>query len=170
MGHPVKPEDLEAQNERNLEMQAAEAQAALYEDDYAEAEDEQGEREQPQRDNRAPGENVPLTASFAEQLEGFQVASPADETEASEASAPAGEDAEVLTATIAEEIEAGEEPTPSPDPAAVAEQESHIEANAAAGDVAVIAHGNVTMDRPNEAGEAVSSAGSETATERSVKA
>src|SRR3954447_11866852 len=55
MGHPVMPEDLEAQNERNLEMQAAEAQAALYEDDYDDAASEEGEREQPQRDNRAPG-------------------------------------------------------------------------------------------------------------------
>lgn len=131
MGHPVKPEDLEAQNERNLEMQAAMEQAALYETDE---DDEPG-------DERAD-DSGPLTATIGE---------------SSDANA-------ALTATIAEEIEAGEEPTASPDPEAVTEQEAHIEANAASGDVAVLAHGDVTMDAPNDVSEAVSSAGSETAT------
>ena len=112
--------------------------------------------------DRAPenrSNDGPLTATIGEQMQ-------ASEDAAAEAAA---DDDAPLTATIAEEVEAGEEPTASPDPEAVAEQESHIEAKAASGDVAVLAHGTVTMDPPNEAGEAVSSAGSETATESSVK-
>jgi small subunit ribosomal protein S1 len=74
-----------------------------------------------------------------------------------------------LTATIAEELKAGEEPAPSPDPAAVREEESHIEANAAAGDVAVLAHGEVTMDTPSDVGRAVSAAGAEEPTPAEAK-
>ena len=109
MGHPVKPEDLEAQNQRNLEMQEAEAQAALYEDEL--------------------------------------------------------EDNEPLTATIAEEVHSGEEPSETPDPEAVREQEEHTEAKAASGNLNVGAHGDVSMGPANEAGAAVSSAGSEDDTE-----
>jgi small subunit ribosomal protein S1 len=66
-----------------------------------------------------------------------------------------------LTATIAESTEAGEETSPSPDPEAVTEALEETEAKAASGDVAVLAHGNVTMDDPSEVGEAVSAAGAE---------
>ena len=65
MGHPVKPENLEAQNERNLEMQAAEAQAALYDDE------DQDERERTTND-RAPenrDNDGPLTATIGEQMQ-----------------------------------------------------------------------------------------------------
>jgi small subunit ribosomal protein S1 len=85
--------------------------------------------------------------------------------EAEEADAEAAgvdlNDDEPLTATIADEVRAGEEPTPTPDTEAVRDEESHIEANAASGDVAVLAHGNVTMDDPSDVGEAVSAAGAE---------
>jgi small subunit ribosomal protein S1 len=182
MGHPVKPENLEAQNERNLEMQAAEAQAALYEDDDQDEDRADNDRTQESRANDGP-----LTATIGEQMQASEDVVPeaeaeseeeapltatiVEETEAAEEStpAPATEEDVPLTATIAEELEAGEEPTASPDPEAVAEQEAHVEAKAASGDVAVLAHGEVTMDPANDAGDAVSSAGSETATERSVK-
>ncbi len=123
MGHPVKPEDLEAQNERNLEMQAAEAQAALYDDEDTASDDDGGASD----DRRGNGRN----------------------------------DDGPLTATIGEQMEAAEEPTTSPDPEAVAEQESHVEANDAAGDLTVTAHGMVTMDRASEVGPAASSAGAD---------
>jgi predicted RNA-binding protein with RPS1 domain len=184
MGHPVKPEDLEAQNERNLEMQAAEAQAALYEDDDQDDDGAVNDRAQESRSNDGP-----LTATIGEQMQASEeatseaatesedealliaTAATDEQAEPSEEATPASELSEEapLTATIAEELEAGEEPTASPDPEAVAEQESHVEAKAASGDVAVLAHGEVTMDPASEAGEAVSSAGSETATESSVK-
>ncbi len=179
MGHPVKPENLEAQNERNLEMQAAEAQAALYDDEDQGDDGAENDRAQESRANDGP-----LTATIGEQMQASEESTPeaedeaplaattVGETAADEESTPTAEsdDDAPLTATIAEELEVGEEPTASPDPAAVTEQESHVEANAASGDVAVLAHGNVTMDPPNQTGDAVSSAGSETATERSVKA
>jgi hypothetical protein len=182
MGHPVKPENLEAQNERNLEMQAAEAQAALYED-----EDQDDERADNDRAQESRANDGPLTATIGEQMQASEDAAPeaeaeseeeapltatiVEETTADEESTPVSETEEdaPLTATIAEELESGEEPTASPDPEAVAEQEAHVEAKAASGDVTVLAHGEVTMDPANEAGDAVSSAGSETATERSVK-
>jgi small subunit ribosomal protein S1 len=121
MGHPVKPEDLEAQNERNLEMQAAEAQAALYDDMDAQADTSESTSE----DRGGRNDDGPLTA------------------------------------TIGEQMEAAEEPTTSPDPEAVAEQEAHVEAKDASGDLTVTAHGAVTMDPGNEVGAAVSSAGTE---------
>ncbi len=121
MGHPVKPEDLEAQNERNLEMQAAEAQAALYDDMDAQADTSESTSE----DRGGRNDDGPLTA------------------------------------TIGEQMEAAEEPTTSPDPEAVAEQEAHVEAKDASGDLTVTAHGVVTMDPGNEVGAAVSSAGTE---------
>jgi small subunit ribosomal protein S1 len=85
------------------------------------------------------------------------------EAEEADAEAADGVDLgdEPLTATIADEIRAGEEPTPTPDPEAVREEESHVEANAAAGDLTVLAHGDVTMDVPSDAGEAISAAGAE---------
>lgn len=133
MGHPVKPEDLEAQNQRNLEMQAAEAQAALYDEDYA---DNGGEQENRERDRDGNNRN----------------------------------DEGPLTATIGEQMEAAEEPTTSPDPEAVAEQEAHVEAKDASGDLTVSAHGAVTMDPASEVGAAVSSAGAEeTPMEQSVE-
>ncbi len=85
--------------------------------------------------------------------------------EAEEADAEAADvdlnDDTPLTATIAEEIEAGEEPAPTPDPEAVTEALEETEAKAASGDVTVLAHGNVTMDTPSDVGEAVSAAGAE---------
>ncbi len=131
MGHPVKPEDLEAQNERNLEMQAAEAQAALYDDESADDEsdgandDRRGNDDRNDRDRDRDRDDGPLTA------------------------------------TIGEQMGAAEEPTTSPDPEAVAELESHVEANDASGDLTVTAHGNVTMDRATEVGAASSSAGAD---------
>jgi small subunit ribosomal protein S1 len=182
MGHPVKPENLEAQNERNLEMQAAEAQAALYEDE--DQDDERADNDHAQESRTNDG---PLTATIGEQMQASEVATSEADTESEEEAplnativeqteaaeeatpAPEAEDDAPLTATIVEELRAGEEPTASPDPEAVAEQEVHVEAKAASGDVAVTAHGEVTMDPPNEVSDAVSDAGSETATERSVK-
>jgi small subunit ribosomal protein S1 len=182
MGHPVKPENLEAQNERNLEMQAAEAQAALYED-----EDQGDERADNDHAQESRTNDGPLTATIGEQMQASEVATSEADTESEEEAplnativeqteaaeeatpAPEAEDDAPLTATIVEELRAGEEPTASPDPEAVAEQEVHVEAKAASGDVAVTAHGEVTMDPPNEVSDAVSDAGSETATERSVK-
>ena len=80
------------------------------------------------------------------------------------------EDDAPLTATIAEDLEAGEEPTASPDPVAVEEQESHVEAKAAPGDAAVMADGDVTMDAPAEATEVATGAESKTVKKRKVKA
>ncbi|MGI8690201.1 MAG: 30S ribosomal protein S1 [Thermomicrobiales bacterium] len=131
MGHPVKPEDLDAQNERNLEMQAAEAQAALYDDTESETEG-------------------------------------ADDTRGGDAESR--NDDGPLTATIGEQMEAAEEPTTSPDPDAVAEQEAHVEAKDASGDLTVSAHGMVTMDAGTDVGAAVSSAGAdETPIEQSAE-
>ena len=117
-----------------------------------------------------PEANEDVAASESDDEES-QTAMASEQMETSEEAPPASEpdDNAPLTATIAEELQAGEEPTASPDPAAVAEQESHVEAKDASGDVGVLAHGTVTMDPPSEVGDAVSSAGSETATERSVK-
>ncbi len=121
MGHPVKPEDLDAQNERNLEMQAAEAQAALYDVEDAEADTEAASDD---RSDDGP-----------------------------------------LTATIGEQIEAAEEPTTSPDPEAVMEQEAHVEAKDASGDLTV--GGAVTMDPATTEVEAADSgAGTETAVDQ----
>ncbi len=134
MGHPVKPEDLEAQNERNLEMQAAEAQAALYDDENAESDAEGASDTRGGNDeNRTSGERNSNSQN----------------------------DDGPLTATIGEQMEAAEEPTTSPDPEAVAEQESHVEAKDASGDLTVSAHGMVTMDPGTEVGAAVSSAGAD---------
>ncbi len=134
MGHPVKPEDLEAQNERNLEMQAAEAQAALYDDENAESDAEGASDTRGGNDeNRTSGERNSNSQN----------------------------DDGPLTATIGEQMEAAEEPTNSPDPEAVAEQESHVEAKDASGDLTVSAHGMVTMDPGTEVGAAVSSAGAD---------
>ncbi len=129
MGHPVKPEDLEAQNERNLEMQAAEAQAALYDDESADDESDGANDDQRGNDSRNDRDR--------------------------------DRDDGPLTATIGEQMGAAEEPTTSPDPEAVAELESHVEANDASGDLTVTAHGNVTMDRATEVGAASSSAGAD---------
>jgi len=129
MGHPVKPEDLDAQNERNLEMQAAEAQAALYDDEDAESGTETAS-------DISGGNNENRNSSDRN-------------------------DDGPLTATIGEQIEAAEEPTTSPDPEAVAEQEAHVEAKDASGDLTVSAHGMVTMDPGTEVGAAVSSAGAD---------
>jgi len=138
MGHPVKPEDLEAQNEHNLEMQAAEAQAALYDDEDAESDTE--------------GANDTRNGN--------------DENRNSNDRNDDGP----LTATIGEQMEAAEEPTTSPDPEAVAEQESHVEAKDASGDLTVSAHGMVTMDPGTDVGAAVSSAGTdETPMEQSAE-
>ncbi len=134
MGHPVKPEDLEAQNERNLEMQAAEAQAALYDDENAESDAESAS------DTRG-GNDENRTSS--------------------ERNSNSQNDDGPLTATIGEQMEAAEEPTTSPNPEAVAEQESHVEAKDASGDLTVSAHGMVTMDPGTEVGAAVSSAGAD---------
>lgn len=129
MGHPVKPEDLDAQNERNLEMQAAEAQAALYDDEDAES--------------------------------GTETASDTSEGNNENRNSSDRNDDGPLTATIGEQMEAAEEPTTSPDPEAVAEQEAHVEAKDASGDLTVSAHGMVTMDPGTEVGAAVSSAGAD---------
>jgi len=138
MGHPVKPEDLEAQNEHNLEMQAAEAQAALYDDEDAESDTE--------------GANDTRNGN--------------DENRNSNDRNGDGP----LTATIGKQMEAAEEPTTSPDPEAVAEQESHVEAKDASGDLTVSAHGMVTMDPGTDVGAAVSSAGTdETPMEQSAE-
>ncbi len=138
MGHPVKPEDLEAQNERNLEMQAAEAQAALYDDEDAESGAEGANDTRDGNDENRNGSNR--------------------------------NDDGPLTATIGEQLEAAEEPTTSPDPEAVAEQEAHVEAKDASGDLTVSAHGMVTMDPATEVGAAVSSAGDdETPMEQSAE-
>jgi len=138
MGHPVKPEDLEAQNEHNLEMQAAEAQAALYDDEDAESDTE--------------GANDTRNGN--------------DENRNSNDRNDDGP----LTATIGEQMEAAEEPTTSPDPEAVAEQESHVEAKDASGDLTVSAHGMVTMDPGTDVGAAVLSAGTdETPMEQSAE-
>jgi len=138
MGHPVKPEDLEAQNEHNLEMQAAEAQAALYDDEDAESDTE--------------GANDTRNGN--------------DENRNSNDRNDDGP----LTATIGEQMEAAEEPTTSPDPEAVAEQESHVEAKDVSGDLTVSAHGMVTMDPGTDVGAAVSSAGTdETPMEQSAE-
>ena len=138
MGHPVKPEDLEAQNEHNLDMQAAEAQAALYDDEDAESDTE--------------GANDTRNGN--------------DENRNSNDRNDDGP----LTATIGEQMEAAEEPTTSPDPEAVAEQESHVEAKDASGDLTVSAHGMVTMDPGTDVGAAVSSAGTdETPMEQSAE-
>jgi len=134
MGHPVKPEDLEAQNERNLEMQAAEAQAALYDDEDAGSDTETA--------SEARGGNDENRNS--------------DDRNGSNRN-----DDGPLTATIGEQMEAAEEPTTSPDPEAVAEQEAHVEAKDASGDLTVSAHGMVTMDPGTEVGAAVSSAGAD---------
>ncbi len=127
MGHPVKPEDLDAQNERNLEMQAAEAQAALYDDEDADSDTDEtrDDRNRDQDRNNSRDDDGPLTA------------------------------------TIGEQLEAAEEPTTSPDPEAVAEQEAHVEAKDASGDLTVTAHGMVTMDRASDVAEAAPSAGAE---------
>jgi len=129
MGHPVKPEDLDAQNERNLEMQAAEAQAALYGDEDAES--------------------------------GTETASDTSEGNNENRNSSDRNDDGPLTAMIGEQMEAAEEPTTSPDPEAVAEQEAHVEAKDASGDLTVSAHGMVTMDPGTEVGAAVSSAGAD---------
>ncbi len=138
MGHPVKPEDLEAQNEHNLDMQAAEAQAALYDDEDAESDTEAA--------NDTRNGNDENRNSTDRNDDG------------------------PLTATIGEQMEVAEEPTTSPDPEAVAEQESHVEAKDASGDLTVSAHGMVTMDPGTDVGAAVSSAGTdETPMEQSAE-
>jgi len=141
MGHPVKPENLEKQNERNLEMQAAMEQAALYEteDDAAETNNDRAAS----NDDRPTNDGRPTNGRT---------------------------DDGPLGATIAEQMEAALEPTTSPDPEAVTEQLAHVEAKDASGDLTVTAHGGVTMDPGDDVEAPAPSAAVQTATESETAA
>jgi len=147
MGHPVKPENLEKQNERNLEMQAAMEQAALYE---TEDDDAETTNDRAATDDRAAN-NDDRSANDGRSTNGRTDDGP-------------------LGATIAEQMEAALEPTTSPDPEAVTEQLSHVEAKDASGDLTVTAHGGVTMDPGDDAEAPAPSAEVRTATESETAA